>query len=159
MLAESLGAIETGALATALRGSRWGYAGVNAAHILGIALLFGAILPLDLRLLGLWRPVPLAALARVLVPVSGAGMVLAVTAGALLFATRAGAYADLAVFRIKMLVVLIGVANALLVRPAMKRAVTAGGNAVIPPGVRAAALLSLTAWPAAILCGRLIAFF
>lgn len=159
MLAELLGPIEAGAVATALRGSRWGYAGVNAAHILGIALLFGAILPLDLRLLGFWRSVPLEPLARVLVPVSAAGVALAVAAGALLFATRAGEYAGLAIFWIKMLLVLIGVANALLVRSAMRRALAAGADAVVPARIRAAAVVSLAAWPAAILCGRLIAFF
>ena len=40
----------------------WTYGVVNLAHILGIAMLFGAIVVLDLRLLGVWRAVPLAAL-------------------------------------------------------------------------------------------------
>ena len=56
-----LAAVEASGLATALRFSRgWGYAAVNTAHVLGVALLVGAAVPLALRLLGLWRGVPLA---------------------------------------------------------------------------------------------------
>ena len=32
----------------------WTYAIVNVAHILGVATLFGSVLVLDLRLLGVW---------------------------------------------------------------------------------------------------------
>ena len=84
-----LGAIEATGIAQFLRASRWGYAFVNGAHILGIALLIGAIVPLQLRFLGLWQTVGRVALARVLVPVAAGGLALAVTAGGLLFAVRA----------------------------------------------------------------------
>ena len=40
----------------------WSYGVINLFHILGIALLFGSILLLDLRMLGAWRQVPLAVL-------------------------------------------------------------------------------------------------
>jgi hypothetical protein len=53
-----LAAVESTALAEYLRGARWSYAAVNGIHVFGIALLVGAIVPLDLRLLGLWRGVP-----------------------------------------------------------------------------------------------------
>ncbi|HEX2479362.1 MAG TPA: hypothetical protein VHK45_08790, partial [Geminicoccaceae bacterium] len=59
-----LDALVASAPAQWLRFSRWGYAAVNTTHVLGIALLVGAILPLDLRLLGLWRSVTLEPLAR-----------------------------------------------------------------------------------------------
>ena len=39
LLAPLLGAVEGWSVAAALRGGRWSYAAVNAAHILGIALL------------------------------------------------------------------------------------------------------------------------
>jgi len=41
-----LDAIADTSVATALRYSRWGYASINAAHVLGIALLVGSIIPL-----------------------------------------------------------------------------------------------------------------
>src|SRR3546814_3819020 len=55
MLADALAALQNLEPVAALRASRWVYPLVNTAHIAGIALLFGAIAPLDLRLLGAWR--------------------------------------------------------------------------------------------------------
>ena len=56
--------IEGTGLGHAMRESGpWTYAIVNTSHILAVAALFGSILVLDLRLLGLWRRVPLAPLA------------------------------------------------------------------------------------------------
>ena len=73
MLADVLSALQDAALVGALRRSRWVYPLVNAGHIVGLALLFGAIVPLDLRLLGLWQRVSLGVLARTLLPVAIAG--------------------------------------------------------------------------------------
>jgi hypothetical protein len=58
-------------------------------HVFGMALLVGAILPLDLRLLGCWPGVSRSALIRVLAPVAATGLVIAVAAGILLFSVRA----------------------------------------------------------------------
>ena len=77
-----LAGLEATAVAQTLRGARWLYAADNTAHLFGIALLVGAILPLDLRLLGCWPGVPRAQLARVLVPVAAIGLAIAVLAGA-----------------------------------------------------------------------------
>src|SRR3546814_3617112 len=49
MLADALAALQNLEPVAALRASRWVYPLVNTAHIAGIALLFGAIAPLDLR--------------------------------------------------------------------------------------------------------------
>lgn len=151
--------LEGSGFAAALRGSMWAYPLVNVAHILGIALLFGAIVPLDLRLLGLWRGVPVSALSRVLTPVAMSGLLIAVPAGALLFSTRAGEYADSALFQAKMLIVALGLANALWLRwlyPRDRRAATDGA---VPIAARTAAALSLVLWPGAILLGRLVGYF
>ena len=102
----------------ALRSARWTYAAVNASHITGIALLFGAIVPLDLRLMGCFRQVSIRTLARVLVPVATFGLLLAMAAGSLLFSIRAVQYAGTTLFQIKMALVACGIANALLLRKA-----------------------------------------
>ncbi|MEQ8934480.1 MAG: hypothetical protein RIE56_01650 [Amphiplicatus sp.] len=135
-----------------LRNARWGYAAVNASHIFGIALLFGAVTPLNLRLLGVWKNVPRAALARVLVPVAGAGLVLAIVAGVLLFSIRAREYADIRFFQIKLVLVAIGTLSALLAHARLGAALQKSG------ALRAHAIVSLMCWTGAILCGRLIAF-
>ena len=53
----------------------WTYAFVNLAHVLGIATLFGSILVLDLRLVGIGRRVPLAGLSLAIAPVAATGFV------------------------------------------------------------------------------------
>ncbi len=150
----ALAALAATDLAQALRASRWGYAAVSGLHVLGIAVLLGAILPLDLRLLGLWPRVPVALLARVLVPCAVAGLALAMAMGVLLFAVRAPDYAGLGVFRAKLALVALGTAGALTLH-----ARHGLWLADAPPGRRRAhAALSLTCWLGALACGRAIGF-
>lgn len=145
-------ALEGLALAEWLRYSRWGYAGVNTAHVLGIALLVGAIVPLDLRLLGLWRTVELGPLYRLLSRVAAAGLLLAVASGILLFAVRASEYAALELFLAKLALVALGAIHAL--------ALHLGTRFPEAPRTRQrlAGAVSLLTWPAALVCGRLLAF-
>jgi hypothetical protein len=117
-MVEWLTALQDLPLVAALRASRWSYAAVNASHIVGIALLFGAIVPLDLRLMGFWRSISIKALARILVPVAAAGLLLAIAAGALLFSIRAVQYSGTVLFQIKMALIVCGIGNAVLLRKA-----------------------------------------
>ena len=99
-----------------LRYSTWAYPPVNACHILGIALLVGAVFSLDLRLLRAWRNAPLAPLWHVLTRVAATGLLIAAVCGVLLFATRATEYAQSPLFLTKLLVVAVGVFNAVSLR-------------------------------------------
>lgn len=149
-----LASLEATAVADYLRGARWGYAAVNATHIFGIALLVGGILPLDLRLLGLWSGVPRAALVGVLSPVAATGLVIAVCAGIMLFSIRARQYAGVDVFRLKLIFIVIGTLSALAVHGRFGvRLEHAESNRLIGP-----ALMSICCWLGALICGRLIAF-
>jgi hypothetical protein len=109
-------ALEASAAAVILRNSVWTYPLVNAGHILGVALLVGTIIPLDLRLLGLWRSVPAAPLWQVLRPTAAFGLVMAVFFGSLLFITRATEYAESPLFIFKMIAVGTGTLNALIIK-------------------------------------------
>lgn len=146
--------LEATAPAQYLRVSRWGYAAVSGAHILGIALLVGAILPLNLRLLGLWPSIPRAHLLRVLVPITATGLALAVLTGSLLFSVRAQEYAAVGYLQVKLVLVLVGLLLALMIHRAY--GLTLEGAS--PTRLRFHALLSLGCWLGALACGRLIAF-
>ena len=67
----------------------WTYGVVNLVHILSVATLFGAVLMLDLRLLGAWRRVPIAALERPAIMLAIVGFVLIQTLDTV---TRSEAY-------------------------------------------------------------------
>ena len=147
-------ALEGTALAQTLRSSRWIYAGVNAAHIFGVALLVGSVVPLNLRLLGMWRGVSREAAVRVLAPVAAAGLVLALLTGPLLFSIRAREYSAVGFLQLKLAFIAVGVLSTL----ALCR--THGFLLRDAPRARLAghAVLSLVCWPGALVCGRLIAF-
>ncbi len=159
--AQGLLLLESLPLVAALRDSFWVYPLVNAGHLLGVALLVGAILPLDLRLLGLWRRLPAAPLWTVLTGTAAIGLSLAVICGLLLFAVRATDYTASSLFILKMLLVATGVLNALLVRvwrPAANAAVLSRSD--LPPArLRLAALVSMLVWPATLLLGRFVGYF
>ena len=149
-----LASLEATALAQYLRDSRWGYAAVSGAHILGIALLVGATIPLNLRLLGVWRSVPQADLIRVLLPAAIVGLALAVSAGAMLFSVRAQEYAAIGFFQAKLVLITLGVVSAL----ALHRGygfLLEGASRLRLAGH---ALVSIACWVGALVCGRLIAF-
>ena len=150
----SLAALEGTAVAQALRFSRWGYAAVNAAHIFGIALLVGSIIPLNLRIFGIWRSVPRSMLVRVLVPVAATGLAIAVTAGFLLFSTRALEYAGNEFLQLKLVLVAVGATSAITLHSTHGVLLEDAGRGRLIGH----AVVSTTCWLGALACGRLIAF-
>lgn len=150
----ALGALEQVPLVVALRQSALVYPLVNALHIVGIALLFGAIVPLDLRLIG-WRRRAGAVddVAALLLPVAITGLMLAVAAGVLLFATDARGYAASTPFRVKLLLLSAALLNAVALRFVPWR--SAG-----PVGlrIRIAAAASILLWFGVIVLGRLVGY-
>lgn len=150
----ALTALAETAVAEALRVSRWGYAAVSAGHVLGIALLVGAAIALDLRLLGRVRAVPAAAALRLLLPVMGTGLGLAAVTGVLLFSVRPLDYAGVPALWAKLALIVAGLLNAAWFHR------RAGGDPDrFGPGARAAAaLVSAVCWIGALAAGRLIAF-
>lgn len=154
MLEALLAEIQGSGLATHLRFSRWSYAAVNGLHILGIAALVGSVIPLNLKLLGLWPGIPLASAARLLVPVAASGLLLAISCGLLLFSTRAQEYAALEVLQAKLLLLLLGSLSAAAFHWRHGLALESASLA----GRRLQAALSLACWLGALFLGRLIAF-
>lgn len=146
-MTELLAGIEALAVAEHLRVSRWTYPVVNGLHILGLALLYGAVVPLDLRLLGLWKSADVADLSRVLVPVGAAGLAVTLGTGLLLFATQATHYAGMTLFWAKMALVALALVNA-------------GAATLMPARLPRSALaaLSILCWTGAIFAGRFLGF-
>jgi hypothetical protein len=144
-------------VAAFLRQSLWAYPVVNALHIFSIGLIAGAITTLDLRVLGMFRDIPLALLARPLLRVAQAGVVMTLLSGFVLFSVQPENYLGNAAFQIKLVLLTLALANAFLVHqlPCWRRALD---NNHVHPLLAAAALLSLMLWASTILAGRWIAF-
>jgi hypothetical protein len=160
-LREWLLAIEQSALGNAVRDlGGWGYALINLTHILGIAILFGSILLLDLRLLGWRRQIPLDAIASATLPLAKFGFALAVASGICLLSANASGYAGNPFLLIKFFALLSALINAYLIRqiPAWKtrRQIDPGGNE--KRALARSGFVSLACWLTVIAAGRLIAY-
>lgn len=152
-------ALQASGLSETLRASVWLYPLVNTGHVVGIALLFGAIVPLDLRLLGGFRAVPLAPLATTLVPVSIAGLLLALLTGTLLFATRPLDYVSEPLFGLKLALLAAAALNALWLRLDPHWGHLGAALGVAPRGRwRLHGALSVLLWLGVITAGRLIGY-
>lgn len=140
-----------------LRGSTWAYPLVNTAHLLGIAMLLGSIVTLDLRLIGCWSKVQLQPLALVLQRSAMMGLCLAIPMGLLLFIARAADYCVNPVFLTKLILLLLAIVNALWLGRSMAWQLAVQGGR-IRLSVRLAALVSLFLWLGVLLFGRLVGY-
>lgn len=153
---ELLAWIEASGLARALRGSGDLYMVVNALHILSIGLLVGAILPLDLRVLGVLRGPPLPVIGPFLSRMAGIGLGLAMATGFCLWSVDAGEYLGNAAFRWKLALLGLGLGNVAAMHGLAWKRVMASGRP--GPGARILAATSAATWPAVLLAGRWIGF-
>jgi len=151
--------LESSAMSQALRASIWVYPLVNAAHIVGLGLLFGSIVPLDLRLAGLWPRVPWPMLSGILTPVALSGLGVAVASGALLFAARPTDYVAEPMFLWKLGLIAVALVNALALRRLMApRRDPLDHTHPMPTPARWAGVASLLLWSTVIVLGRLIGY-
>jgi hypothetical protein len=157
--AAMLGALEEGGVASAIRESMWLYPLIEVAHILGFAILVGAVVMFDLRVLGVSKRVPVRMLAQHLLPWSVAALILIVPAGVLLFATEATALIDNRAFVVKMVLLMLAMTNAAAFHMGAFRGVDQWDQGMpAPRAARLHATASILIWIGVITCGRLIAY-
>lgn len=145
------------ALAAALRQSDIAYPLISSVHILGLGLLAGSIVTLDLRMLNIIKRGSLSELAALLSRVAACGLVLAMLSGLLLFSVQPAHYLGNNAFLLKLALISLALVNVALVRrlPAW-RALLAGQPATLL--LKCTAFTSLTLWLAIITAGRWVAF-
>jgi hypothetical protein len=152
-------AVEASGVARFMREALYAYPAAEVVHIVGLGLLFGSIAIVDLRLIGLGRGVPVAALVRFAVPWSLTGFALAALSGSLMFAAHVDEFLTQPVFIAKMSLIALAGINALtLHRGALRRTASFEAAANPPPRVRTAAAVSLVMWLGVIACGRFLAY-
>jgi hypothetical protein len=149
---DAAAALEASPLGAAMRGSL--YAPANVAHLLGLVMLVGAIGVVDLRIIGLGRRIHLASLSRMLTPIAIAGLVLALATGFLMFSADATPMLGSWVFQLKVVLIVIGIANALLFRQLFGDL----DRGEPPMAARVQSLASLGLWLTVGALGRLIAY-
>ena len=143
----------------AIRVSPWLFPLIESFHIVGLALLIGAIVRLDTRLLGFSSRSSVTEIAKAVMPWTWAGFLLSVTTGSLLFSSEAaGLYINRA-FRLKMLMLLMLGINTAVYEFVTRRNIDRWDvDTATPVAAKLTGLISLSLWTCVIVAGRWIAY-
>jgi hypothetical protein len=141
-----------------MRDVPWLFPTFEGLHFVGMAMLFGSIALIDLRVLGLAKGLPLGPLHRLL-PMAFIGFGLNLITGVGFVASDPMSYYVVPAFKFKMLLILLAGLNALWfwisVLPKVEEC-RAGDDA--PSLAKRISLASLLLWVGVISAGRFIAF-
>jgi hypothetical protein len=136
---------------SALQESAWAYPALEVIHIIGIALLVGNLVLLELRVFGAGAALPARELARLSLVLALGGFGLAAASGLLMFATQPSELLANRAFTLKMLLLLAAACNAGWFHGR-------GSLARLDMLARLQMLLSTLIWLGVIACGRWIAY-
>jgi hypothetical protein len=139
-----------------IRNSSWLFPVIESVHLLGLAVIGGAVLVVDLRLLGLGlRRQPVAQLASDAQRWLIASLVVMLTTGALLFSSEAVKCYYHEAFWVKMTSLLLAVVFTFTVR---RRVAMADESRIRPAWSKLVALVSVILWSGVGVGGRWIGF-
>lgn len=161
-MTDALTWLESSALGVFMRDTgQWTYPIVNVIHVFGVATLFGAVLVLDLRLVGAWRRAPIAPVATIAAPVAMAGVAIAATSGVCLLAANGSEYAHNPVLLVKFAAIGLGLLNAIVLRrtAAWKAVTTREPSRTEARRLALMGGVSLVSWVTAVGAGRMIGYW
>lgn len=132
---------------------------VESLHVVAIALVFGSIFVVDMRLLGFASMArPFTSVGRDLLKLTWMGFVLAVVTGVLLFLPNASNLYSNLPFQIKMGLLACAGLNMLVFEAMTVRHVALWDSIHPPVSAKIAGLLSILLWIGVVVAGRLIGF-
>ncbi|MGJ7581630.1 hypothetical protein ACSFA3_15715 [Variovorax sp. RHLX14] len=135
----------------ALRASSWAYPALESVHIVGIALLLGNLVALEIRVFGGEAALPVQALARLSLRIAAVGFGLAAFSGLLMFATQPSELLANRSFLVKMGLLAMAGCNAAWFHGR-------GSLQKLDPVARIQMLVSTAIWLGVVVCGRWIAY-
>ncbi|MDR7148591.1 hypothetical protein J2W49_000519 [Hydrogenophaga palleronii] len=135
----------------ALGAHPWAYPMLEVAHILGIALILGNLVLLEMRVFGWATDLPMDSLARLSLALVGIGFSVAAASGLLMFATQAEELLANRAFTAKMLLLILAACNAAWFhgRRSLQR---------LDGGAKVLMVVSTVTWLLVVTCGRWIAY-
>ena len=149
--------LESTRLALFIQESIWGYPIVLSCHAIGMAVLVGIVLMINLRLLGFASAVPIDPL-KTMLKVALLGLVINVLSGSMLFVANAANFLGNTAFQIKALLLILGI---ILLSVESRRifSPSVSAESVADSGpIKIMAGVSVVAWVGVIVAGRLIAY-
>ena len=147
MLGEILKAVENSPFSLWISESTWAFQAIETVHVFAIAMVFGTIAIVDLRLLGLASTNRrYGELAHELLPWTWVAWMVSATCGTLLFISRPIEYLQDADFRLKFLFMAMAGVNMLVFQLVTARDAATWDGATTPPAGKVAGGLSLVFW-------------
>ncbi|GAA4345241.1 hypothetical protein GCM10023165_29100 [Variovorax defluvii] len=136
---------------SALQSHAWVYPSLEVVHIVGIALLLGNLVALEMRVFGRAAMLPVAAMASLSLSIALTGFGLAAASGAMMFATQPTELLANRAFVIKMGLLVAAGFNAgwFHARASLRK---------LDALARIQMLMSTAIWLAVVFCGRWIAY-
>jgi hypothetical protein len=155
-----LAALEASSIATTIRESLYLFPFIEAAHVIGLTMVFGTIAIVDLRLLGLASTRrPFSRIASDIMRWTWAAFALTALTGLLMFSTNAAVYYHNPYFRAKMAMLACAGINMAIFERTTARSMHQWDRDAAAPGVgRTMAVVSLVVWIGIIFLGRWIGF-
>jgi hypothetical protein len=155
-----LKSLEASGLATKIRDSVFWFPMIESTHVIGLALVFGTIAIIDLRLLGIASTQrSFQRMASDILKWTWGAFALTALTGSLMFITNASVYYHNFYFRTKMLLLALTGINMLFFELTAGRTIHKWDQAPSAPRAgKAVAALSLAMWIGIICVGRLIGF-
>jgi len=152
--------IEYSAVGTAIAESRYLFVLIEGLHLAALAVAFGLLLLVDLRLLGAaLGTVPVKRVLSQLRPWIIGAFALVFVSGGLLFWSAAARMVANPAFAIKLVLIVLAGINALYFEVAVSRGLVGeGAVAATPRAARLAGIASITLWSLIIVSGRLIPY-
>lgn len=151
--------IETTAVAGFVKDSVWAYPALETVHIIGLGLVFGAIVAFDLRVLGLNKSISVSRLGQHLLPWVWLGFFMNAMSGVLLFASDAGDFSNNPALQTKLFLILLAGINAAVFRTRVQPSFGEwDADRAAPRFARTSAGFSIALWIAIVVAGRMIAY-
>jgi uncharacterized membrane protein len=146
-----------GVIGSAMVNEKWCWAASETVHFIGLSLLFGVVLLLDLRMLGFLKGISFATLHRLL-PWGVLGFAVNVVTGIFFFVgAPANFYVTNATFFWKLALILVAGANALYFT-AFDQPWRVGAGDTPPMVAKLAAASGIALWVGVIFCGQMLPF-
>jgi hypothetical protein len=146
-------AFEHSGLGHAARSTGWLYPLANLVHVLGAALVVGAIATFDIQILRSVRGA--AIVSHTAIPIAIAGLLLHAASGVVLLSAEASTLVKNPAFQFKMAMLTFALANVTLFHWRFGRALKSGAPL---DGAQTFAAVSLASWILVLLAGRSIAY-
>jgi peptidoglycan/LPS O-acetylase OafA/YrhL len=155
-----LASLESSGIATGIRNSLYIFPLIESTHVFGLALVFGTIAIIDLRLLGVASTRrSFKRMTSDILKWTWAAFAVTAATGALMFITNADVYYHNFFFRTKMLMLALAGINMLIFELTAGRSIHRWDKAPSAPLIgRTTAVVSLVIWIAIIFLGRWIGF-